>query len=326
MSDCDRRHICFSDLQNYLRKKDYLSGFSEVEQYQIRQNIDAASKQDIQNLIDNNSSVQTTYNELLDLVKNNQLHVGTNYSITDFQTIYESNVTDEHEIKQTWGLDINPSPIFNVTITAIDSNTFSTNATIISNEYPNSNKWKVLYDFKQEVLEDGKTTKGKILYLKDNNNNEAYYDFKSIKFRKSKKDLKTVGIDIEEEYKDCYTFNTPDFIDSSESANVYNNQFQSNCYNNIFIGDTYCNSFYSGFINNVFADKCYQNYFGFNTSDNKFKIPITQVSGSLSGKVIENQNILSQDVDKKIVKATNQNYTILYIDSDTKSLKIETII
>ena len=47
-------------------------------------------------------------------------------------------------------------------------------------------KWIVEYDYEYETLTDGIKTKGKITYLKDSNNNIAYYDFKNIKSRRTR--------------------------------------------------------------------------------------------------------------------------------------------
>lgn len=70
----------------------------------------------------------------------------------------------------------------------------------------NSSKWIIEYDVTCETLADGVKTKGKITYLKDNNNNSAYYNFKHIKFRRYRSELKKLNFEIETPYVDLYTF------------------------------------------------------------------------------------------------------------------------
>jgi hypothetical protein len=43
-------------------------------------------------------------------------------------------------------------------------------------------EWTVEYNVNSEVLPDTTKTKGKITYLKDDNNNSAYYDFKNVRY------------------------------------------------------------------------------------------------------------------------------------------------
>ena len=43
--DCNR-HVCLKDLENYLKKAEYLSGYTPVAQRQVRKNIGAIGDSD----------------------------------------------------------------------------------------------------------------------------------------------------------------------------------------------------------------------------------------------------------------------------------------
>lgn len=86
MIEPDYRHVLFKDLKPYLKRTDYLNGFTSTEQAYIRRNIGAASADDIKALT--GKSIPVTYEALKDLITNNELTVGAVYLITDFQTIY----------------------------------------------------------------------------------------------------------------------------------------------------------------------------------------------------------------------------------------------
>ena len=85
-----RRYACIHDLNNYFKKKDLLGGLTELEQEQLRKNI---------GIIDYGGEggqakpLEVTYTLLNDYISKNSLITGARYVITDFQTIYSSNVT-----------------------------------------------------------------------------------------------------------------------------------------------------------------------------------------------------------------------------------------
>ena len=156
------RHVCFRDLNNYLKKNEYLSGYTPVEQDLIRKNIGAIGEADLINYLTNGKCIELTYDELQNLIKNKKLGIGQIYIITDFQTIYSSNVQISPGVYQTWGSTINPSKVFKIITLALTSDTLYTRVIIKSDQYPNSTKWVVEYDYEQETLSDGEKTKGKI--------------------------------------------------------------------------------------------------------------------------------------------------------------------
>ena len=316
------RHVCLKDLENYLKKAEYLDGYTPTEQKQVRKNIGAIGEADLASYITETKFIPLTHAELVDLIKDNKLEIGQVYAITDFQTIYESNVQNNVGQYITWGLDNNPSEVYTIMTIALSANTLLNRVVIVSEKYPNSYKWIVEYDYEPEVLQDGVSTKGKITYLKDTNNNIAYYDFKNVKSRRSRDQLKELGINITNNYLDLYTFNTQDFNEASETYNVYNNHLGSGSNNNVFIGnDCYNNVFEDGFRNNTFVSSCHNNQFQFDTYNNVFKYPIIYLTGSFNNLKFINNNYTSMDVNKQISKI-NRSYVISYLDSDTLTLQV----
>ena len=318
--DCNR-HVCLKDLENYLKKAEYLGGYTPVEQRQVRKNIGAIGETDLPSYITETKFIPLTHAELVDLIKDNKLAIGQVYAITDFQTIYESNVQNNVGQYITWGLDYNPSEIYTIIAIALSHNTLLNRVVVVSEKYPNAYKWIVEYDYEPEVLQDGVVTKGKITYLKDTNNNVAYYDFKNVKSRRSRVQLNELGVTTTQDYLDLYTFNTQDFNEASETFNVYNNQLESGAYNNVFIGnECYNNVFKGGFRNNTFASACYNNQFQFDTHNNVFKYPAIYLTGSFNNLKFIDKNYTSLDIDKTISKV-NEGYILSYLDSDTLTLQ-----
>lgn len=316
------RHVCLKDLDNYLKKAEYLGGYTPTEQKQVRKNIGAIGEADLASYITETKFIPLTHAELVDLIKDNKLEIGQVYAITDFQTIYESNVQNNVGQYITWGLDNNPSEVCTIMTIALSVNTLLNRVVIVSDKYPNSYKWIVEYDYEPEVLQDGVSTKGKITYLKDTNNNVAYYDFKNVKSRRSRIQLNELGINITQDYLDLYTFNTQDFNEASETYNVYNNHLGSGSNNNVFIGnDCYNNVFEDGFRNNTFVSSCHNNRFQFDTYNNVFKYPVIYLTGSFNNLKFINNDYTSMDVNKQISKI-NRSYVISYLDSDTLTLQV----
>lgn len=309
----DGRHVCVSDLINYLKRDDYLSGYTKSEQEQIRENIGAIGDEDLDKTIEQitNLYIAGTYEQIKELSDQNKLKIGYRYAITDFQSIYLSNTNE-----------VFTSPVsYTIILNAIDNSKFDRRVFILSNQYINSYKWIVEYDFTQQYIL-GEKDKGRITYLKDQNNNVAYYDFKGIQFRRTKSELLKLGVVIEESYKDLFTFSTSDFKEASENYNVHNNHFDSDCYNNVFIGNNiYNNIFKGGFKNNTFTSICQDSTFGFDTHDNNFSDPVIALNGVISNYNFIGQNYTSNSVTKNIYKIDEQ-YVLVYLDDDTLTNQI----
>ena len=133
--DCNR-HVCLKDLENYLKKAEYLDGYTPTEQKQVRKNIGAIGEADLASYITETKFIPLTHTELVDLIKDNKLGIGQVYAITDFQTIYESNVQNNVGQYITWGLDNNPSEVYTIMTIALSANTLSfNNLKFINNDY-----------------------------------------------------------------------------------------------------------------------------------------------------------------------------------------------
>lgn len=224
MDNCVKRHIGVKDLENYLKKDDYLSGYSKSEQQEVRKNLGILEKGDIAEIVKSylQQSTKITYEGLLELVNNKQLAVGNTYIISDFQTIYKSN-TDE-----VWGIDDNhPSKVYNIIVRAESESVLAKDVRILSDYYSKSLLWEVQYDITPKTFDEIQT-KGTITYLKDENGNSAYFDFKNIQYRINNTDY--------------YTFNgsaSNVTIKSGSTQNIFTNEAQNvnidfDCHNNFF--------------------------------------------------------------------------------------------
>lgn len=273
------RHVCFKDLENYVKKSDYFGGLTSDEQKWIRQNLDVPSMDDLQEKY--GGIVEKTYEEIKELVDAALLNPFCTYVVTDFQTIYESN--NENEV---WGLTTEPSEVYSIVLNPISSNQFSQNVEVLKDGV--AMNWIVKYDFTQKVLKDGTKTKGEIVYLQDEHNNRAYYDFKNIKFKVYLDSSDVSGLRNSGHYH-LYTFS---YIDSNRnvvenSKEASNNHFDQDCYENVFLGVTRNNHFFGGFKQNLFLNTCEFNKFEWNTFNNKFEGGVTYVTGSVQNALID---------------------------------------
>ena len=285
---CQTRHVCFKDLEDYLRKDDYLSGFSKSEYEEIRKNLGVLTEEEIKQIIDEftRNNIQITHNELSDLISKSKLRPGNIYVITDFQTIYNSNTGE------TWGHSTNhPSKIYQLIVFAINENTLSKNIRIISSDFSKSILWEAKYDPTSERV-NGIPTKGKITYLKDEFGNSAYFDFKNIKYRVAKDELKKLG--LSGEYEDYYTFN-----DYAFNVNIEDRTNQ-----NIFLKSVSDVTIQSGSTKNIFN---------------------TEVRNTILLKGTKNQFIIhplfKKDVFKTISPSFNK-YVVSYIDDETLTQQV----
>lgn len=309
----NNRYACLSDLNNYFRKSDLLNGLSESEKLKLRTNIgvvtyagDGAQS----------SPIRVTHGEIHDIILNSSLIVGARYIITDFQTIYTSNLVSG----QTWGLSVNPSSVYEIIVIANTNSQLDPRAFIV-----NRPDLIIEYDVKKEVLIDGQTTKGKITYMKDKNNNSAYYDFKNIKFRRTKSELINSSLNISTSYIDLYTFS--DIVnnlaqDVSETETTKNNILENDCFNNVFIGDTYNNVLKSNSKNNSFLKGGHNNTILWGSSNNFFNEPVRYITGSFNN-IVTNKGFLalSTMITKNIFKV-NEHTILSFLDPITYSHQI----
>ena len=176
------QHVLFEDLKNYLNRKEYLAGFTTIEQAYIRKNIGAVGEDDILRTISRLETKvhEVSHQELMDVLLQKQLVIGNIYIVNDYQTIYSSHQKNTTQRKITWGLDINPSPVYKLFCIAIDQDKLMPQVYMIQNE--SVKPWIVFYDPIYKVLDDGVRDKGTIYYMEDENGNSANYDFKNILF------------------------------------------------------------------------------------------------------------------------------------------------
>lgn len=307
------RYACTDDLSNYFKKTDLLGGLTLLEQEQVRRNLG------IQNIVDEiNGYVETTYANLWDKIQSNQLVPGVIYAITDFQTIYSSNVTNNVGQRVTWGTTINPSQTWTLITTAIAPNQLDRRISILGKD------WEVEYDATRRLLDDGVWNKGTITYLTDNNGNSAFYDFKNIKWRCSRTTLVKAGI-VTDYSMDLYTFSdiiNGEIIDSSELHNTKYNIIKEGCYNNIFIGDTYYNIIEPECKDNIFAKGAHDCIIKWNTTNNRFNEPVCYLTGSIYNKEFETGNtILSTSITKTIHKV-NEATIVSFLDPITYTYQV----
>lgn len=311
------RYACVSDLNNYFKKSDLLSGLTELEKNQLRTNIGILNYTGEGG---QSTPVSLNYTNLYDLVVRQTLVVGARYIITDFKSIYSSNVNNNLNQKISWGGNVNPSQTYSLVVIANTNSTLDKRATILN--HPN---WVVEYDVMRETLQDGVTTKGKITYLKDDNNNSAYYDFKNIKFRRTRQQLSGTNLQITQEYLDFFTFSdliNGQVIDTSELDTTKYNKFNEDCWNNVFIGDTYNNTIESGCQNNTFLRGCHDTTIKWNSVNNTFNENVCYTTGSIYNKTIGIGNTAFSTAITKTIQKVNDVTLVSFLDPITYAYQI----
>lgn len=223
------QHVLFKDLQQYLRRDQYLDGYDEREKAYIRRNLG------LDNIKASTQSTELSYNDLRLLIRDKQLNPGSVYIINDFRTIYQSKekIDDKYV---SYGKDIHPSDIYQIVSVAATEERLFPQVLILGHEL-----WEVKYDATQQILDDGQKTMGRIYYLSDENNNTASYDFKNVLINT------TDGLK--------YTFNKNG---SENSQNCSNNNI-INCNNVVFLDDCKNNVIYG---NNIVVKHKLCNFVG----------------------------------------------------------------
>ncbi len=307
-----------SDLKKYFKKSDLLSGLTELEKKQLKYNIGVIEYTGEAGEI---TPVLITYNELNHFIRTNQIVTGGRYIITDFQTIYNSNVIVGGN-KVSWGHDLSPnvSPVQQLLVTGITNNQLDSKAYIIGKDL------EIRYDVTEETLEDGRTTKGKITWMKDRNGNSAFYDFKNIKFRRTREQLRNTTVAITAPYLDLYTFSTIKnnnvVEDNSENELCEYNTFKENCWDNVFIGNTQNNIFEAEFLKNTFIKGCHNSHFLWNTYNNLFHENVGYTTGSIYNHTSEIGNTDFSTAITKNIHKVNSATILSYLDPITYSHQV----
>lgn len=308
MTQQDYRHVCFKDLENYFKKDEYFGDLSDLEKQQIRENLGIQGSSDIKGQV-----VKGSYDYIKGLVDTNVLTLGSLYIIDDFQTIYESG----GEVLGTSD-SLYPSAIYNVVLTPTSDNTFDRRVGIICSSNLNSTKWIVEYDFTQERV-GNVLNKGTILYLKDENNNYAYYDFKNVRFKRTQSELDKGPTTLTEGY--YYTFSRGK-QDNSSNVNCKNNHLEKGCTNIVFLGTAQNNTFEADSHNITFFKLAENNKFYYGTRNDYFIDIVRQMKGAVHDRTLEEITAISCPKEFNVLMNTQ---VIVYLDPETKTFQVEEI-
>lgn len=226
------------------------------------------------------------YEELVTLIGNKSLVAGAKYRITDYVTTVGK--SDNY---------ISAENPFDIIVEAVTASTLSSHAKAAPHDgdtYFNAcdlSKWELEYDINNDTTKyiwansDGK---GVIYYMKDDRENECFYDFKNIKVKPSSED----------EYYFTFTLGQDDYS-VSETKGCYNNIIKErrafdtgclhipyiviiakgdnpifNCIENTFGYDCYNIVIKEGAARNTFGSECFDircNYIGGSTFGNQCK-------------------------------------------------------
>lgn len=286
---CDNefRHVCIKDLEDYIKRADYFSNYTDEEIKLIQKNLNLPT---IRNLV-----ITGDYNTILNLKNTSKLELGCVYVINNFRSIY----LDKDDT--ICGLDSHiPSQEYNLILRPTSISTFDCRVGIYSANSSDCSNWVVEYDITPITFKDGTTNRGTITYLKDANNNYAYYDFKNIRFKKV--------INNKEDY--YYTFGG---INDSSRTKVTNAHLEKGANDNVFLGRVTNVTLSPNCYNNVFFKQVKNSSFKYGTYSNKFKNEVINCSGVVHDKVIE---FVAEDKEFMILGWTQ---VIKYIDADSQT-------
>ena len=305
----DYRHVCFKDLENYFRKDLYFSDLTPEEKALVLKNLGIQSE-------DPNSKVII---DSYDNIRNSMLLGGLNlsniYIINDFKSIYEIN-------GEVLGNSKVPSTEYYLILRPSSSSSFDKRVSLASKDISNNicQQWSVEYDITREQLSDGTYTKGKITYMKDQNNNSAYYDFKNIKFKRTSQELNK-GQTTYNQDQYFYTFDIGN-QDASNTDNCKNNTLEAGVFNNVFLGKTQNNKLAADCHSNTFFNTCENNTFYYGTRNNYFINDIRQCTGAVHDK--ELTEIISMSCPKSF-NILNDTQVLIYLDSETQTFQIKNL-
>lgn len=311
--DNEYRHVCFKDLENYFRKDLYFSDLSDEEKALVRKNL--GIPEDSSSGDYNPQVIVGTHSYIKNLLDLSQLKIGYVYVINDFRSIYSIG-------QEVLGLDKIPSTEYYILLKPISSNQFDSRVSLLAKSPSTSTgaQWQVEYSVYPKQMVDGTYDKGQITYLKDQNNNSAYYDFKNIRFKRTLDELnKGANTYTEDQY--LYTFDNSS-SDNSETINCKNNHLEKGAYNNVFLGLTQNNTLAADVHNNTFFKTCENNTFDYGTRNNYFISDIRQCRGTVHDK--ELAEIISMQCPKEF-NVLEDSQVLVYLDSQTQTYQIKNL-
>lgn len=295
MMKCDNefRHVCIKDLEDYIKRDNYFSDYTDEEVKLIQKNLGLPT---IRNLV-----VTGTYDTILNLKNQSKLELGCVYIINNFRSIYldkDGTVCglDSYVPSQEYMLILHPTSI----------STFDCRVGIYSPNNSECSTWIVEYDITPTTFKDGTNDRGTITYLKDANNNYAYYDFKNIRFKTT----------IENQDSYCYTFGG---ISDNSRTKVSNVHIEKGATNNIF---------FERATNVTLSPNCHDNLFKKAVKNsnfqeayyNTFEDEVTDCFG-----VIHNKTIGTLVEGEKKFMTLGWTQVIRYIDADSQTYQFKEI-
>lgn len=302
------RHVCLKDLENYFKKDQYFGDLSKEEIELIQKNLGIITSNTGTSESGNGTIIKASYNQILGQAQVSNLKINNLYIIEDYQTIY-SDINGVTCKGDTYWLFLTPN----------STSSFDPRVRMLSTDIAKSTssvKWSVEYDISPSVLPDGTSTKGTITYLKDQNNNYAYYDFKNIKFKKTLSELnKGASTYTEDTY--LYTFDIGG-ADGSETV-CKNNHLEKGALRNVFLGNTNNVTLAADCHDNIFFSQTENCDLGYGTRNNYFVSEMKLCSGTVHDKTLG--EILSMTCPKQF-NVCNENQILIYLDSETQTFQV----
>lgn len=252
------RHVCLEDLKDYFKKSDYFGDLTREEKNEIKQNLNI-----------NDSYIVDSFDNIKFIAEQKELIPGSFYIINNYQYLDDNYSSNTYQIVTR----------------ALNNESFSPNVIILKDNKPLD--WEVKYDIFQGA-------RGTITYLKDENGNSAFYDFKNKKYLIDNNYLFTFSKFVNNGYIEC-------------SDRVYNVTIDKLSNDNVFI------------VNNKLQDVHLKD-----CHNNIIKQDLINCNMSISNKVLENIPYLSEDLQVNIQKL-NTDYVIEYLDRDTLTLQYQLI-
>jgi hypothetical protein len=165
--------------------------------------------------------VDITYNNLKTLVNTTTLEKGQKYRITDFQTIYDQPDFDSNGDPKSV-VTVKYGPIEPIVVTATSNNTLSLRA-----DQPSHPNTVIEYLFAFTTPKSLTETKGRIIRMIDEYNNEGDYDFRNVLFKRYYDpilDRYSEHYDNGEEFQEFTTF-VPNYGDAKSNNNKLGETF-----------------------------------------------------------------------------------------------------
>ena len=306
----DFRHVCYKDLKNYIERDKYFSDFTKEEIELIQKNLGIVNNQDQSY---NPTVIIGTYDEIYNQASISNLKIGYKYVSKDFRSIYSD------EDGNICGTDnFMPSKEYTMFLTPSSTSTFDKRVQIVNGDLSMANpiNWIVEYDIRKKIFSNGTTNKGTITYLKDTNNNSAYYDFKNIKFKKRLEDLNKGATTYNE---DTYLYTFDNGGNDASNSICKNNHLEYGAYRNVFLGNTQNVTLSADCHDNIFFKNCENCNFDYGTYNNYFKDNVIRCSGSVHEKELD--SITSNNYPKRF-DILEDREVMVYLDPHTQTYQL----